>query len=66
MFMGAKVLNELPLELRKIENYNENLRSNLKIIFNDTFSFSKSVSLLLDLFITINISSTRHRVQDTH
>ena len=23
MFMGAKVYNELPLELRKIENYNE-------------------------------------------
>ena len=33
MFMGAKVLNELPLELRKIENYKEfekQLKNNLK------------------------------------
>ena len=51
MFMGAKVLNELPLELRKIENYNENLRSNLKIILNNTFSFFRSVFLLYEIHL---------------
>ena len=66
MFMDANVYNELPLELRKVENYKEfekQLKEHFKwhLFWNyiGNFEFKQYISLFF-LFITIKIFNCKH------